>query len=256
MIICISPAKTLDESMESRTLSYSQPEYLPYSEKLIRKLTRLSLKRIRSLMGLSDNLAKLNQKRYEGFSMPFTPENAKQAILMFRGDVYEGLKVDDFTEDDFSFAQKHLRILSGLYGILKPLDLIQAYRLEMGTSLSVGRKRNLYQFWENLISDYLRTALSDQGHHILVNLASIEYFKSVNIDKIGARVITPLFKEEREGDLMMISFFAKKARGLLSRYIIKHQLTDPAEIISFDLEGYKYNPNLSTENQPVFTRKS
>ena len=256
MLIVLSPAKTLDETPSLTMREFSVPEFLDYSSKLIGKLNRLSLKKIKSLMNLSEKLAYLNKQRYANFHTPFTPKNAKQNVMMFKGDVYEGLAIDDFCKDDFSFTQKHLRILSGLYGVLKPLDLIQPYRLEMGTKLSLGRKKNLYDFWNDLITDNLNKTLAEQDDDILINLASNEYFKVVKVKKIKGKIISPVFKEERNDSFIMISFFAKKARGLLARYIIKNRIKNTDDIKSFNLEGYQYNPDLSTDEKPVFTRKS
>ena len=256
MLIILSPAKTLDESEPSVQLDFTKPDFLDKSERIIRKLNRFSVRKIKSLMNLSDKLTILNKQRYTEFSVPFTPENAKQSVLMFKGDVYEGLAIDDFSREDFEFGQKHLRILSGLYGALRPLDLIQPYRLEMGTHLPVGKRKNLYQFWQDSVTDYLNAALSEQGDSSLINLASNEYFKVVNTKRFKGQIISPAFKEERDGSFMMISFFAKKARGLLARYIIKNQLGRVEDIKNFDLEGYRYNFELSTENEPIFTRGS
>ena len=256
MLTILSPAKTLDETPPQLGSDFTTPEFLEQSVKLVSKLNRLSRKKIQSLMNLSDNLARLNQKRYTDFKTPFTLENAKQNVTMFNGDVYEGVAVDDFSREDFIFAQNHLRILSGLYGVLRPLDLIQPYRLEMGTKLSIGRRRDLYGFWEDRVTEHLNKALSEQGDDILINLASNEYSKVVNIKKIKGRIIAPVFKEERDESFTLISFFAKKARGQLARYIIKNKLRSVDEIKDFDIDGYGLNPGLSTENQPVFTRKS
>ena len=256
MLIILSPAKTLDESRLLNNLEYTIPVFLDKSEKLINKLNRMSLRKIKSLMNLSDKLTRLNKQRYANFTTPFTPENAKQNIMMFNGDVYEGLAVDDFQKDDFTFAQEHLRILSGLYGILKPFDLIQPYRLEMGTRLSVGKRKNLYDFWQTSVTNYLNSALPDQGDDTLINLASKEYSKVVNTEKIKGKIISPEFKEERNGGFTMISFFAKKARGLLARYIIKNRLNRIEDLKNFDVEDYHYHPGLSTENNPVFTRRT
>jgi len=255
MLIILSPSKTLDESPINGDLPHSTPELLENSGRLITKLEKLSPKRVKALMGISDKLAKLNHQRFTDFSTPFSPENAKQAVLMFKGDVYEGLEVESFTRDDLEYAQKHLRILSGLYGILRPLDLIQPYRLEMGTQLKVNSKKNLYEFWGDRITENVNSSLEDQGDDILVNLASIEYYKALKPKKLNAIIITPEFKEERDGTYKMISFFAKKARGLLARYIISNQLSHAEDLQSFYLDGYRYNDELSGTSNPVFTRK-
>ncbi len=265
MIICISPSKTLDESTGTESLEFTMPEFLEHSQKLVNKLRKLSANKLKSLMNISDSLAKLNRKRFDEFQLPFTSDNAKQCVLMFKGDVYEGLDANDFDTADFEFAQKHLRILSGLYGSLKPLDLMQPYRLEMGTSIGAGRKRNLYDFWSDKVTDHIKEAVTIQakdssgesdGARVVINLASKEYFKVVNEGRLNARVITPVFKEERDGGMQMISFFAKKARGLLARHIIKNRLTHPDQLLSFDSDGYRYNADVATDDFPVFTRKS
>ena len=254
MLIILSPSKTLDETPINGDLSHSTPQLLENSVRLIKKLEKLSSNKIKVLMGISDKLAKQNQQRFSEFSIPFTTENAKQAVMMFKGDVYEGLEAENFTGDELDYAQNHLRILSGLYGVLKPLDLIQPYRLEMGTRLKVNSKKNLYEFWGYRITGHVNVALQDQNNDILVNLASMEYFKAVKPKKMSATIITPEFKEERDRTYKMISFFAKKARGLLARYIIQNQLVNTEDLQSFDLDGYRYNDKLSGTNNPVFTR--
>jgi len=187
--------------------------------------------------------------------LPFSPDNARQAILAFNGDVYTGLDANSFSDTDFSFAQQHFRILSGLYGLLKPLDLMQAYRLEMGTRLDNVRGNNLYQFWGDIITKELNQALTEQGDNILVNLASNEYFKAVNKKTLKAEIITPQFKDWKNDQYKMISFFAKKARGLMARFIIQNQLTDIEQLKTFDLAGYEFNADLTQGNEWVFTRK-
>ena len=256
MLITISPAKTLDDNPVPKNLTHSSAEMLEQSERVIRKLRTLSHRGIKSLMNISDDLATLNQQRYQDFSPPFTPDNAKQAVMMFKGDVYKGLGAADFNKSDLAYSQKHLRILSGLYGSLRPLDLIQPYRLEMGTKLAVGRRRDLYAFWNSHITNSLNAAIAEQGDDVLVNLASNEYFGAVKPKDIDARIVRPDFREERNGKYQMISFFIKKARGLLARFIIKKRLTDPGQLKAFDLEGYSYNESLSKPDKPMFTRSS
>jgi hypothetical protein len=209
---------------------------------------------IADLMSLSMNLADLNVRRYQEWQVPFTPYNAKQAIFAFRGDVYQGMDADTLSEDSIHFAQKHLRILSGLYGLLRPLDLIQPYRLEMGTRLANPRGRDLYAYWGNRITDALNEAVSEQGDNILINLASNEYFKSVNTKKISANIITPQFKERRGDSYKVISFNAKKARGQMARYIIEHQLNEPESLKDFNADGYVFNDEISEGNTWVFSR--
>ncbi|MEW6982350.1 peroxide stress protein YaaA [Colwelliaceae bacterium 6471] len=255
MLLVVSPAKNLDFDSSLPTDSYTQPTLLSHSQELIKHCIKLSPADISSLMGISDKLAGLNAARFGQWSQPFTPENARQAILAFNGDVYTGLDAKSFSADDFTFAQQHMRILSGLYGLLKPLDLMQAYRLEMGTKLTNDRGSNLYQFWGNIITDELNNALKAQGDNVLINLASNEYFKSVKKKELNAEIITPAFKDWKNGQYKMISFFAKKARGLMARYIIQNQLTDVEQLKAFDLGGYQYSEEFSKGNDWVFTRQ-
>lgn len=255
MLLVVSPAKKLDFESPLATQQTSQAALLEHSQILIERCVKLSPDQIASLMKLSDKLSGLNAARFGEWSLPFTPENARQAILAFNGDVYSGLDAHSFSEKDFNFAQQHFRILSGLYGLLKPLDLMQAYRLEMGTKLDNIRGTNLYQFWGNIITDELNATLDEQKNNILINLASNEYFKVVNKKLLNATIVTPQFKDWKNGQYKMISFFAKKARGLMARYIIQNQLTDHEQLKNFDLAGYQYNPDLTQGNEWVFTRK-
>lgn len=206
-------------------------------------------------MNVSGKIADLNFDRYESWNKRFTKKNAKQAVLAFKGDVYTGLDAMSFNAKDFKFAQNHLRILSGLYGLLRPLDLMQAYRLEMGTKLDTDHGKNLYEFWGSTITEGLNTQLKKIKSDHLINLASNEYFKAVKPKLLDAEIITPAFKEFKDGDYKMIGIYAKKARGMLSRYIIKHQLTNPEDIKSFTEEGYKFSKKLSTGNTWVFSRR-
>ena len=255
MLLVVSPAKKLDFESPLATEQTSQATLLEQSEILIDRCLKLSPDQIASLMKLSDKLAGLNAARFGEWSLPFTPENARQAVLAFNGDVYSGLDANTFSDDDFNFAQQHFRILSGLYGLLKPLDLIQAYRLEMGTKLDNVRGSNLYQFWGNIITDELNKALVEQGDDVLINLASNEYFKAVKKKSLNATIITPQFKDWKNGQYKMISFFAKKARGLMARYIIQNKITAAEQLKEFDLAGYQYNSDLTQANEWVFTRK-
>ena len=206
------------------------------------------------LMDISTKLAELNHQRFQAWSLPFTPENAWPAVLMFNGDVYQGLKAETFSVSEFETAQKQLRILSGVYGLLKPLDLIQPYRLEMGTTISIAGKKNLYDFWKAKITAKLNQEFSETGKKVLVNLASNEYFGAIDIKKLKARIITPSFKEHKNGQFQMVSFFAKRARGLMSRFIIQNNISDPEEIKAFDVEGYYFNNVLSKGDNWIFTR--
>ncbi|QBY03604.1 peroxide stress protein YaaA [Thalassotalea sp. HSM 43] len=255
MLIVVSPAKNLDYESELVTDKYSQPDLLEYSQELIDRCIELTPAQIGSLMSISDKLSGLNAARFAEWSQPFIPDNARPAVLAFNGDVYTGLDAKSFTETDFDFAQQHLRILSGLYGLLKPLDLMQAYRLEMGTKLDNKGGKNLYEFWGTVITDKLNQAIAAQGDDVLINLASNEYFKSVKKKQLQANIITPAFKDWKNGQYKMISFFAKKARGLMARYIIDKQITDLEQLKQFDVDGYGYNEAMSTPTEPVFTRK-
>ncbi len=219
-------------------------------------MREFSARDIAELMHVSSKIAELNFDRFEAWNKNFTEKNAKQPVLAFKGDVYTGLDAESFSAKDFKFAQSHLRILSGLYGLLRPLDLMQPYRLEMGSKLSNERGKNLYEFWGNTLTDGLNTQLKKIKSEYLINLASNEYFKAVKPKQINGEVITPAFKEYKNGDYKMIGFYAKKARGMLSRYIIQNQLSDIEDIKSFDVEGYKFNKSLSKGNNWVFTRKS
>ncbi len=255
MLLVVSPAKKLDFESHLVTTKTSQATLLEHSAILIERCIKLSPDQIASLMKLSDKLSGLNAARFGEWTLPFTPDNSRQAVLAFNGDVYSGLDANSFSDDDFDFAQQHFRILSGLYGLLKPLDLMQAYRLEMGTKLDNVRGSNLYQFWGEIITHELNKALSEQGDDVLINLASNEYFKAVKKKSLNATIITPQFKDWKNGQYKMISFYAKKARGLMARYIIQNQLTDVEQLKNFDLAGYQYNNNLTQNNEWVFTRK-
>lgn len=254
MLITISPAKTLDFESPLATTHFTQPELLKYSQQLIEECRKLSSSDIASLMKISDKLAGLNAARFGEWQPNFTPENARQAILAFKGDVYTGMQAELFSEDDFQFAQQHLRMLSGLYGVLRPLDLMQPYRLEMGIKLKNKKGSDLYQFWGNTITEALNKALEEQDDNVLINLASDEYFKSVNPKKLNADIIKPIFLDEKNGKYKIISFYAKKARGLMSRFIIQEKLTNKAQLKEFDLEGYQFNSAESEGNTLVFKR--
>ncbi|MEM6807441.1 MAG: peroxide stress protein YaaA [Bacteroidota bacterium] len=255
MIVIISPAKKLDFSEESRyTQNYSMPAHLEESQKLVNSLARMSRKKIGELMDISPALSELNYDRYQNYHTPFTPENAKQALLSFKGEVYLNMEVDSYGDAEFEYAQKHLRILSGLYGLLKPLDLIQPYRLEMGTRLKIRRKNNLYEFWGEKITDSVNEALEASGSEVLINLASNEYFKSVKPKTLNARVITPVFKDNKNGQLKTLFLYAKQARGQMSDFAIKEKITNPEDLKEFTGMGYGFHQELSTEDTWVFTR--
>ena len=254
MIIVISPAKTLDFETPAITQKYTQPDFLDDSAKLIGQLRKLEPDQIGKLMSISPKLAVLNSNRYYAWKRPFNMENAKQAVLAFKGDVYMGLDADTLTATELAFAQDHLRILSGLYGMLRPLDLIQAYRLEMGTQFKNSRGNNLYEFRGDKITQALNQDLKKQKTDTLINLASIEYFQSIQPNKLNARIITPVFKDQKNGVYKIISFFAKKARGLMSRYIIQNKLTNPEDIKHFDVSGYRFSESTGSTNEWIFTR--
>ncbi|WP_332675360.1 peroxide stress protein YaaA [Aromatoleum sp.] len=261
MIFVISPAKALDFDTPPVLDTHTRPDYLREAGQLIGILRRKSPAEVADLMSLSDQLAALNVARYEAWSPPFTAGNAKQAVLAFNGDVYEGLDAKSLSREEFGWAQDHLRILSGLYGLLRPLDLIQPYRLEMGTRLDNPRGRNLYAFWGDTLTDALKNLLAAEretgtgGAPVLVNLASEEYFKSVKPAKLGARVVVPVFQDWKGGRYKIISFYAKRARGLMCRYAIRNRIDDVAGLRGFDYEGYAFAADASDDDRPVFRRR-
>jgi len=255
MLIVISPAKKLDYDTPVKTKTATTPDYMADSQELITRLRQFSALDLAELMHLSMKLAELNFDRYEAWQPECTKDNAKQALLAFQGDVYQGMDAASFSAAELKFAQQHLRMLSGLYGLLRPLDLMQAYRLEMGTKLSTGRGKNLYEFWGDIITDGLNKQLKKIKSDTLVNLASNEYFKSVKPKQLNADIITPAFKEYKNGDYKMIGIYAKRARGLMSRYIIQNQLSDPEALKEFCSEGYRFSSKLSKGNTWVFTRR-
>lgn len=254
MLIVISPAKSLYSHSPIQFEKFTQPEFLPEAEKIVSVLKKKKPIQLAKLMDISPKLAELNYHRFQEWSLPFSPENSWQAVLMFNGDVYQGLKAETFSEAEFETAQQDLRILSGVYGLLKPLDLIQPYRLEMGTAIGIARKKNLYEFWKTKITTKLNVEMAENNRKVLINLASNEYFSVIDTKKIKARIITPAFKEHKDGQYQMVSFYAKRARGLMSRFIIQNQISDPEEIKAFDLEGYYFNNQLSQADNWVFTR--
>lgn len=254
MLMVISPAKTLDYDTPPATERFTQPQHLDQAQELITILRDFSPQQISQLMKLSDKLAALNVARYGSWTPHFTPENAKQALLAFKGDVYTGLNAEDFSEQDFDFAQCHLRMLSGLYGLLRPLDLMQPYRLEMGTKLQNPRGKDLYAFWGDRISHWLNEALAEQGDNVLLNLASNEYFGAVKRKELNARVIDVDFKDMKNGQYKIISFYAKKARGLMARYVIRERIDNPEQLKGFDSEGYRYCAEDSSPDHLIFLR--
>ncbi|MGB2259469.1 MAG: peroxide stress protein YaaA [Porticoccaceae bacterium] len=254
MLIVISPAKKLDYSSPVAAKNYSQPQLLDHSAELLQGLKKLSPQDVCALMGLSDNLGALNYERFQAWDRPFTKDNAKPAILAFKGDVYQGLDADSMTDKQLDWAQDHLRILSGLYGLLRPMDLMQPYRLEMGTKFANQRGKDLYQFWGNIITDEINSLLSNAKTPVLLNLASNEYFKSVQQKNIAGRVVTPVFMDKKGDKYKIVSFYAKKARGLMSAYIIRNKITAVEGIKKFDVDGYSFNPAMSDGDSWVFTR--
>ncbi len=253
MKIVISPAKSLDFESELPTKKYTQPQFLEQAAKLNQVLVKKKPKALSKLMSISDNLAQLNWERNHQFSIPFTTENARPAVYAFNGDVYQGLDASTISEDKLDNLQDTLRILSGLYGILKPLDLIQPYRLEMGTQLKIGRKKNLYEFWKKDLTSHLNDELEDG--ELFVNLASNEYFGAVDEKALKVPVITPIFKDWKNDKLKIISFFAKKARGSMVRYIIDTNAKTLEDIKGFNLDDYMFSKEHTLkENQPVFIR--
>ncbi len=254
MIIIISPAKSLNLDPVDYS-DHSTPRMLEKSKELVDVLKKKSKNNLKELMGVSDKIAELNVARYQQFETPFTPRNAKPAIWTFSGDVYTGLQADSFSDDDLAFAQDHLRILSGLYGLLQPMDLIQPYRLEMGLPLKNRRKKNLYEFWDTQITELINQDLEKNNDDILLNLASQEYFRSVKPAALKGRVVHVSFKENRNGQYKVISFNAKKARGNMARQIIQQRLTNPEQLRDLDVDGYYFNDSMSNESEMVFTKE-
>lgn len=255
MLTVISPAKTLDFESPPVTEAHTRPAHLTQARQLVRRLQEFSAGDLSRLMNISDDLAHLNRDRYRRWKTPFKLDNARQALFAFKGDVYIGLDACSMRPDDLEFAQDHLRILSGLYGLLRPLDLMQPYRLEMGTRLDTDQGSNLYQFWGERITRSLNRELKQSGSTTLVNLASGEYFKSIKPALLKADIVTPAFRDYKNGEYKFIQFFAKKARGLMARYLIDRRIDEPEGLKDFDYEGYKYNASLSTANDWVFTRR-
>ena len=254
MIIIISPSKTLDFEKPITNQSHTLPEFVKEASILIKPLRKLSVDQLINLMGISPKLAQLNQERFYLWRPEFTPESSRQALYAFRGDVYTGLDADSLSPSDIDAAQKQLRILSGLYGLLRPLDLIRPYRLEMGIQLSVGRNQNLYEFWQKKITAKVREDLDKSGSNLLINLASVEYSKAIDPKKLKAEVIAPEFREAKDGTYKIISFFAKKARGMMTRFILQNGIESEDQLQAFDSDGYCFNRRLSEKGRPVFTR--
>ncbi|MDX3774410.1 peroxide stress protein YaaA [Chromatiaceae bacterium AAb-1] len=254
MLMVVSPAKDLDFAPHTCGIDSTQPAMLEQSQQLIDICKKLTPADLSSLMHISDKLAGLNAARFAQWSLPFTEANAKAAVFAFNGDVYQGLDAASLSETSLRFAQQHLRILSGLYGVLRPLDLMQPYRLEMGTRLANARGRDLYAFWQSTITEQLNRQLAVTDSDVLLNLASQEYFKAVKPALLQARIVTPVFKDQKNGQYKIISFYAKKARGLMARYVIERQLTAAEQLQQFNLQGYYYSQEQSSADSPVFLR--
>ncbi len=255
MLVVVSPAKNLDYESEIPVSDFSQPEMMDQTQTLVEICRQLAPAELASLMSISDKLAVLNANRFAEFTLPFTPDNARQALFAFNGDVYTGLDAYSLDQKTIEYAQSHLRILSGLYGLLKPLDLMQAYRLEMGTKLANSKGKDLYHFWGDSITENVNQALRAQGDNILVNLASNEYFRAVKTAKVDGMIITPVFKDKKNGQYKTISFFAKKARGMMARFILENQINDVAGLKSFADQGYAFSDTHSNATELVFLRE-
>jgi cytoplasmic iron level regulating protein YaaA (DUF328/UPF0246 family) len=254
MITIISPAKTLNMETPVNSQIQSQPAFLDKSSQLVTVLKRKKATELSQLMSIGPKLAQLNFERFQEWATPYNIEKSRPAVFAFRGEVFTGLNIDTFTEEDLAFTQNHLRILSGLYGLLRPMDSILAYRLEMGTKLTVGKNKNLYEFWGDKITNKLNKSFREQNDNILINLASNEYFKSVNTKKLDAHIFTPVFKDNKNGQYKVISFFAKKARGHMLHFILKNQISNPEDLKHFEEDGYYYNDSLSNQSTFTFTR--
>ncbi len=255
MLALVSPAKKLDFTNLASPIMHSQPDFLDRSQVLIkaaRKLTRADLSR---LMKLSDKLTELNFQRFKAFALPFTTANAKQAVLAFSGDTYVGFDAATLSEDDLVYAQGHLRILSGLYGLLRPLDLVQPYRLEMGSRMKNPQGSDLYDFWAGDLAEAIDRAVSDHKEPVVINLASNEYFKAARAKTMEARVITPIFKEVKDGEAKVLGMFAKRARGMMARFMVTKRIEDSEKLKKFNIGGYAFQNHLSDACSWVFTRK-
>ncbi len=254
MLTVLSPAKTLDYESRLPTRKISAPRMTDEISELVGVMTTKTPADLRALMDISDELAQLNHERFQLFEPEFNRSNSRPAIIAFKGDVYQGLNVSEFGERDFTYAQKHLRILSGLYGVLRPLDLMQPYRLEMGTALQTERGKDLYEYWGTRITDSLNADLARYRTKVLINLASKEYFMSVRTDELDAKVISPVFRDFNRGEYRIISFFAKRARGEMAAWLIRNKVTSVKGLRSFNGMGYEYSPAQSTTSSPTFIR--
>lgn len=255
MLTVISPAKKLDCELPLVTKEFTNHEFKTETDYLIKKLQKKKGKDFEKMMHISPALGEVNYVRYQNWSETFSFDNSRQAAVAFQGDVYKGMNAEEFTKKEFDFAQNHLRILSGLYGLLRPLDLMMPYRLEMGTRWEVTPKqKNLYNFWGNKLTDKVNEIIASNGTNVLLNLASNEYFKALNKKEVKARIVTPVFKEYKNGDYKIIMTYAKQARGLMSAYVVKNKIEEVELIKGFDLDGYMYSEPLSSEDEWVFVR--
>ena len=254
MLIVLSPAKTLDYESKLLTRAHTQPRMIEESAKLVDTMMTKSPDDVASMMHISNNLAQLNVQRFQDWEPAFSLQNSRQAILAFKGDVYIGMDIDRFGARDYTEAQKRIRILSGLYGVLRPLDLMQPYRLEMGTKLKTDRGDTLYDFWDDRITDLLNEDIAERKAKVLLNLASNEYFSSIDPKAIDARIISPRFLDEKNGTYKIISFFAKRARGSMAAWLVLNRVKTAKGLLDFDADGYRYDPHRSTRNEPAFIR--
>ena len=256
MLLVLSPSKTLDYTTDYGLKTHSQPQFLPDSEVLVKKLRGMTQAQVGRMMEISETLAALNVQRFADFHTPFTLKNARQALLAFKGDVYSSIPVAEYTQDDFAFAQGHVRIVSGLYGLLRPLDLIQPYRLEMGRRLAVGKNKDLYGFWGNRIAGALAAELAGHRNKLLINLASVEYARAIDRKALGAPVLDIIFKEKQKDSLKIVALFAKQARGAMANFIVRNQIDNPVSLQDFTWRGYQFQPKFSGDAGLVFVRKT
>ncbi len=255
MLILLSPSKRLDYESETPTDRHSEPEYLDDAETLVDELREFDAAEIGELMDISEDLSELNYDRYQSFETPFTPDNARQAIFAFDGDVYRDFQFEEYDDADFEFLQDHVRILSGMYGILRPLDLMQPYRLEMGTDLDNPRGDDLYEFWGDRLAESVNAALDAQGDDVILNLASNQYFDAVDREVLNGRIVSPTFKDWRSGRYMVISFYLKRLRGTMSDWVVRNDIREPDQLTEFTGNGYYYDEKRSTPDEPVFLRE-
>jgi len=255
MLILLSPSKSLDDETPPPTDRHTEPEFLDRAETLVDVLRDYDVDELGELMDISENLSELNYERYRDWETPFTPDNAKQSIFAFDGDVYRDFQFDAYDEADVDFLQDHVRILSGLYGVLRPLDLMQPYRLPMGTNLETPRGDDLYDYWGEQLAATLNGALDAQDDDIILNLASNEYFDAVDDEVLDGRIVSPTFKDWRSGRYMVISFYLKRLRGTLTDWVVRNRVTDPDDLADFTGNDYYYDPERSTDGEPVFLRE-